>query len=100
MLRIEKAERAKADLLEIWKYVALDSLERAERLIDELDEALNKLAEYPDVGRNRDELSKGLTSFPVGNYVVYYRKLSTLKGIEVVRVLHGRRDVEAGFHVF
>ncbi len=94
MARIEKAERAKADLLEIGKYVALDSLERAERLIDELDVALGKLAEYPDMGKERAELSKGLISFPVGNYVIYYRK-RTPKGIVVSRVLHGRRDVEA-----
>ena len=99
MARIEKARSAKADLLEIWMYVAQDSPEQAERLVDELDEAMKHLAEYPDAGRWRDELSKGLMSFPFGNYVIYYRRLPahvyTVKGIEVARVLHGSRDIEA-----
>ena len=94
---IEKARGAKADLLDIWVYVAMDNPEQAERLVDKLDEVMKKLAEYPDMGKVRDELLRGLISFPVGNYMIYYRKLRTSQGIEVARVLHSRRDVDAVF---
>jgi toxin ParE1/3/4 len=33
-----------------------------------------------------------LRSFPVGNYVIFYREVS--EGIEIIRVLHGARDIE------
>jgi toxin ParE1/3/4 len=52
------------------------------------------------MGRAREELASELRSFPVRRYVVFYRPL--VDGIEVVRVLHGARDVteiaeEGGF---
>ena len=34
-----------------------------------------------------------IESFPVGNYIIFYLPLSD--GIEVVRVLHGRQDIDA-----
>jgi toxin ParE1/3/4 len=37
----------------------------------------------------------GLRSHPVGNYVIYYREMKT--GIEIVRVIHGARDVAKAF---
>lgn len=53
------------------------------------------LAEYPYSGTARPELQPGLRSRPVGNYVIFYRPQAD--GIEVVRVLHGRQEVEERF---
>ncbi|MEG3934909.1 type II toxin-antitoxin system RelE/ParE family toxin [Microcoleus sp. T2B6] len=39
-----------------------------------------------------EELLAGLHSFPIGNYVVFYREIEN--GIDVIRVLHGSRDIE------
>jgi toxin ParE1/3/4 len=47
------------------------------------------------MGTARDNLAPGLRSFPVGNYLVFYR--ITPEGIEVARVLHGARDLRAVF---
>lgn len=49
------------------------------------------LAETPGVGPKRPELSRGLQSFPVGNYLVFYHQIED--GIEIVRVLSGHRDL-------
>ncbi len=49
------------------------------------------LAANPLAGRARSELHEGLRSFPVGSYVVFYSP--TPEGVEIVRVLHGRRDI-------
>ena len=54
---------------------------------------MQRLAEWPEMGRARPELAPGLRSFVVARYLVYYRV--TRDAVEVVRVLHGRRDVDA-----
>jgi len=41
------------------------------------------------------ELLDGLRSFPIGKYVIFYVPRS--RGIEVVRVLHGARDLKLFF---
>lgn len=47
------------------------------------------------MGRLRDELTEGLRSFPVGRYVIFYRIVQD--GVEIVRVLHGARDLDSIF---
>jgi toxin ParE1/3/4 len=47
-------------------------------------------------GRARDELAPGVRSFPFGRYVVFY--VPRNDGVDVVRVLHGARDIDAGFN--
>ncbi len=44
---------------------------------------------------NRPELGEGIRSFPSGNYVIFYRTVEG--GIEIMRVLHGARDIEKIF---
>ena len=48
------------------------------------------------MGRARDELAPDVRSFPFGRYVIFYMPLDD--GIDVVRVLHGARDVDAVFN--
>ena len=43
------------------------------------------------MGRNRPDLAPELRSFPVDNYIIFYRPIS--EGIQVIRVLHGARDI-------
>ena len=47
------------------------------------------------MGRRRPELAPNIRSLTVGRYVVFYQPL--FRGIEVVRVLHGSRDIESIF---
>lgn len=44
----------------------------------------------PHLGRQREELSPRLRSFPVANDVIFYRPLDN--GVKIARVLHGARD--------
>ena len=95
MPRITRRPLAEADILEVWDYIADDSIDAADRWVDRLDEQLRLLAAQPMMGRSRDELSLGVRSFPFGRYVVFYAPLDD--GIDVIRVLHGARDVDAVF---
>jgi toxin ParE1/3/4 len=82
---------ARGDLLDIWDYVASDNLENADRLVDTINKKCEMLARFPKMGRLRDEVLDSLRSFPVGNYVIFYRPIED--GVEIVRVLHGKRDI-------
>jgi toxin ParE1/3/4 len=96
MPRVMQRPLAEVDILEIWDYIADDSLAAADRWVDHIDEQFRLLAAQPLMGKSRDELAPGMRSFPVGRYVVFYAPLDD--GIDVVRVLHGARDIEVIFN--
>ncbi len=92
------APHACADLDDIWYYVANESgsIETADRLIDSITERFLLLARHPYLGRRRDDdFGEGLRSFAVGEYVIVYAVEE--KGIVILRVVHGRRDLEEIF---
>jgi toxin ParE1/3/4 len=85
--------RAKADISDIWQFIAEDSDDQADAFIDLIDQKFQLLAQKSGLGRRREELAEGLRSFPVGRYVIFY--LPIPGGVQIVRVLHGARDIEA-----
>lgn len=95
MARVTRRPAAEADVLEIWDYIADDSMAEADRWVDRLDEKLGLWALQPMMGRAREEIAPGLRSMPFGRYIVFYMPLPD--GIDLVRVLHGSRDVDDAF---
>lgn len=95
MASYRKSPEAEADLLSIWRYIAEDSRARATQFIDKLHGTMGMLADVPGAGRRRDDLALGLRAFPVGSYLIFYREAEG--GIEVARVLSGRRDLRRLF---
>jgi toxin ParE1/3/4 len=87
--------RALLDLAEIWSYVAEDSVRNANAFASRIDKTFRLLARRPGIGRARAELYPDLRSFVVGTHVVFYLPLEN--GIDVIRVLHGARDIKAVF---
>jgi toxin ParE1/3/4 len=92
------ARRARADLDDIWYYVANESgsIEIANRLIDSITSRFFLLAVHPHLGRSRDDdFGPGSRSFPVGEYVIVYGVEN--EDVLILRVAHGSRDIEALF---
>jgi toxin ParE1/3/4 len=87
--------RAAADLEEIGDYIARDNPRRAESFTAELEDKCRVLGDNPHIGRPRDELRHGLRSFVHGEYVIIYQP--NANGVDIVRILHGRRDLTALF---
>jgi toxin ParE1/3/4 len=86
------APKATQDLLRIWGYYAhLASPEIADRLLHEIAERAFGLGQRPFLGRPRTELLPSLRSILVHPYAVIYRV--TDDEVEIVRVLHERRDL-------
>lgn len=95
MACIVRRPLAGADISDIWDFIAEDSVAQADAWVDRLDGKLSLLATQPLMGRPRHELSLELRSHPFGRYVIFYEPLPD--GIDVVRVLHSARDIDAVF---
>ena len=89
--------KAISDLADIWAYIAEDSPRQADAFAARVNHDFRLLARQPNLGRERPELLEGLRSMPVGRYVIFYIPRVRPRGIEVVRVLHGARDLKPLF---
>lgn len=84
---------ARADLNEIFDYISRDNPDAAHRVLEELRAAMQKLARMPDMGHFRRDLVSGpLRFWSVYSYLIIYRPEA--RPLQVVRVLHGARDVQ------
>jgi toxin ParE1/3/4 len=91
MNQIRVSGEAKVDLDEIWLYITQDNPDAADKYIRAIVSRFPTLASMPLMGRQREELSPRLRSFPVGRHVIFYRPLDN--GVEIARVLDGARDL-------
>lgn len=75
------------------------SLETALRFYDAARTTFEKLARMPGIGQRRDSSQPRLAGLRVWriegfeNHLVFYRPIED--GIEIVRVLHGARDIDS-----
>ena len=81
---------AKADLIDVWLFIAEDNVAAADAYIDRLQQVFVLIAENPLMGSDRTDIAEGVSSFAVDDYVIYYELRD--KGITVLRVWHAARD--------
>jgi plasmid stabilization system protein ParE len=98
MSRIVFSEAARADRSEITAYtVERFGLGQARRLRDQLEAALNNLAETPLIGFTHAELDPPGRSFRyfvlLKSFIVVYEPADD--GLRVARLLHGARNLAA-----
>lgn len=85
------SEIADEDLEDIFDYTLNEfGFEQAEKYLLEIEELFQNLILNPYLGKIRNEIKKGLYSYPKDNHVIFYRILDN--HIRIVRVLHGSRD--------
>jgi toxin ParE1/3/4 len=89
------APEAAHDLIQIWRYIQKNtSLDMADRIESLIREKIVYLAERPHAGHwRRDLTDQPVKFFPIYSYLIVYRPET--KPLQVVAILHGRRDVEA-----
>jgi len=87
---------ASRDIEIIMHYLADQaSMEAAEQFLEKIDAKFKILAQFPQIGRRRDELYSNLRSVSLEDYLIFYRLVP--EGIEVMRVVSGYRDLSALF---
>lgn len=89
-MRLLWSERAEDDVAAIVEYVANDNPRAAVRVGDEIDQQIQRLREFPEMGRRgrvrgtREPIIAGLP------YIAVYRALPEV--VQIVRVLHGAQQ--------
>jgi plasmid stabilization system protein ParE len=82
---------AAADLNDIWEFIADHNVDAADKVIDDIHDALRKLADLPHQGHQRPELaSRPLRFLQVRDYLIVYAPEE--KPLWVVAVMHSRRS--------
>jgi len=85
---------AEQDVSEIWDYIADDSIEAADKVLDALERAMLRVSESPGIGHWREELVDRRHKFLlVYSYLIVYRHET--QPLQVIRVLNAARDVQA-----
>jgi plasmid stabilization system protein ParE len=88
--------QARADLIDIWNYIAEDSLDSADQVLERLYDAFTRLAKMPGMGHHREDLADRRHRFwTVYSYVIAYRDKT--KPLEIIAIVHGARQLEAFF---
>lgn len=95
MPTVLRTSQAHLDLVEIAFRIAGENPAAAARWLDLIDEKCQLLARMPELGRKRPDLAPELRGLPVDNYIIFYRPMND--GIQVIRVLHGARDLPQHF---
>jgi toxin ParE1/3/4 len=91
VLPVVRTPRAQQDFEAIVECLDEHSPPAAHRFATAVADKCCPLASFPRMGRARDELYPGLRSLVVGNYLVFYRVTAT--AVEILRILHGARDL-------
>ena len=79
------------DLDDIWEFIAEHNIDAADKVIDEIYDALRKLVEFPHQGHRRPELtSRPVRFLQVRDYLIVYAPEES--PLWVVAVMHGRRS--------
>lgn len=95
---IVRNERADDDLIEIAAYLILEDEALAIRFLHAAESAFRRLAEFPEMGSryaSDNPLLADMRKWPIPQFpkhLIFYRPLP--RGVEIVRVLHGVRDLQ------
>ncbi len=87
------------DLIDLATYIAFDNIDVSDKFLVAAEETFKQLAQTPKMGKLREFSSPILadvrqqTIKGFKNYLVFYRTRDA--DVEILRVLHGRRDIEA-----
>ena len=98
MSQVVRSPEADRDLEEIAESLARKSPRAALRFLDAAEAAFASLAAMPEMGSQYETTNPRLVGLRVWvisgfpNHLLFYRPAA--QGIEVVRVLHGRRDLD------
>lgn len=89
--RIELSRAALADFDEIYDYIAHESSRAAARVLRSLDESIQLLSDQPKIGKVFSHRRHRLRLLTHGDYLIFYRERPGI--VEIVRVIHGRRNI-------
>jgi plasmid stabilization system protein ParE len=92
----EISAHARLDLLQIWNHIAERDVDAADRVLADLEAAMENLAGFPNIGHQRRDVADDRYRFwKVHSFIIAY--LPDRKPLAVSRVVHGHRDFRSLF---
>jgi plasmid stabilization system protein ParE len=89
----ELSNEAQNDLYEIWRHIASDSVDLADRIEGEFYDLFASLGRMPGIGHTRKDLTRRpVLFFPLYSFLVVYQP--DVRPIRIMAVLRGRRNVK------
>ena len=93
MPEIVVSQRARDDFKRIWRYVAFDDENAADRLLMAFDAKIERLASFPEIGVARNEIRAGARTLVHGAYLILYEYQLARDTVEIVAIVEGMRDL-------
>ena len=91
---VEYTRDALEEIDELFLWISVDTgPNAAEAFVKRLEKTTQNLAAFPKLGRVRAEVPGGLRSFAVHPWVLFYEPLEGRRGIRLLRVVDGRRNL-------
>lgn len=91
MSRLHYSLRSRADLEDIWDYIAGDSLRRAETVLDRIHAKIETLRQQPIMGHRRDDVHRGSRCVTGDGYMIFYRYKADV--VHIDRIVHHSRQL-------
>jgi toxin ParE1/3/4 len=89
--RVHFSQQANDDLIDIWLWIARDSIAIADTAIDRIERRAAQLAYHPEIGVARPEIGDGARGLVAERWLVLYRLIDG--GVLIVRIVDGARDL-------
>ena len=94
--------QAQQDVIDVYVAIGLENPSAAERVYTAVEEKVALLVNHPRLGVRRPEIASSARMLVVGLYVILYEThpdtdSGPVNEVEIVRVIHGHRDVAAVF---
>ena len=96
-MKVIRRDRALSDLADLALYIAQDNQEVADRFLDAVEEAVDRIAQLPYIGTAHPSSNPallGLRRWPINGfekYLIFYLVFEDT--IDLVRILHSARDL-------
>ena len=97
--RVALRQAAREDLIESYLFIGRDSPDAAEHFLQAAEESCDALADMPEIGHRWESEDQRLQDVRVWHvkgfesWLIFYR--ITEKQVDILRVIHGARDITA-----
>ena len=91
MATVTISNRAKNEIKSVIFNITQENPPAATKFLKSLVDKLDTLALLPRIGVERSEYGEGVSTFPFGNYIIFYQP--TDSGVDIIRFLHGARNL-------
>jgi toxin ParE1/3/4 len=97
MSRCILSPTATKDLDAISDYFCDRNVNAGEKLFEQFVSKCEKLIKFPALGRSYERIRPNMRGIPLDGYIIFYQVVED--GIEILRVVNGRQDLDALFSI-